>query len=91
MLIKTMHIQESVYLNANSNRNPVSSFTQSLGDIPPENVVFGRSDVMRSVHDRLIKVAGANVPVLIQGESGTGKDIIAGWFMAFLRGRRGRT
>jgi len=32
---------------------------------------------MRSVHDRLIKVAGANVPVLIQGESGTGKDIIA--------------
>jgi len=57
--------------------NPVSSFTQSLGDIPPENVVFGRSDVMRSVHDRLIKVAGANVPVLIQGESGTGKDIIA--------------
>jgi two-component system response regulator AtoC len=32
---------------------------------------------MRAVHDRLIKVAGANVPVLIQGESGTGKDIIA--------------
>src|SRR6266513_1308821 len=57
--------------------NPVSSFTQSLGDIPPENIVFGRSDVMRSVRDRLIKVAGANVPVLIQGESGTGKDIIA--------------
>ena len=57
--------------------NPVSSLTQSLGDIPPENVVFGRSDVMRSVRDRLIKVAGANVPVLIQGESGTGKDIIA--------------
>ncbi|HSS97378.1 MAG TPA: sigma-54 dependent transcriptional regulator [Terriglobales bacterium] len=57
--------------------NPVSSFTQSLGDIPPENIVFGRSDAMRSVRDRLNKVAGANVPVLIQGESGTGKDIIA--------------
>jgi two-component system response regulator AtoC len=57
--------------------NPVSSFTQSLGDIPPEQIVFGRSDVMRSVRDRLTKVAGANVPVLIQGESGTGKDIIA--------------
>src|SRR5438105_4151130 len=57
--------------------NPVSSFTQSLGDIPPENIVFGRSDVMRSVRDRLIKVAGANVPVLIHGGSGTGKDIIA--------------
>ena len=57
--------------------NPVSSLTQSLGDIPPENIVFGRSDAMRSVRDRLNKVAGANVPVLIQGESGTGKDIIA--------------
>ena len=57
--------------------NPVSTFTQSLGDIPPESVVFGRSDAMRSVRDRLTKVAGANVPVLIQGESGTGKDIIA--------------
>ena len=57
--------------------NPVSSLTQSLGDIPPESIVFGRSDIMRSVRDRLSKVAGANVPVLIQGESGTGKDIIA--------------
>src|SRR6478672_1139351 len=57
--------------------NPVSSLTQSLGDIPPENIVFGRSDAMRSVRDRLNKVAGANVPVLIQGESGTGKDIVA--------------
>ena len=57
--------------------NPVSSLVQSLGDIPPENVVFGRTDAMRSVRDRLNKVASANVPVLIQGESGTGKDIIA--------------
>ena len=39
--------------------NPVSTFTQSLGDIPPESVVFGRSDAMRSVRDRLNKVAGA--------------------------------
>jgi two-component system, NtrC family, response regulator AtoC len=57
--------------------NPVSSLVQSLGDIPPDNVVFGRTDTMRSVRDRLNKVASANVPVLIQGESGTGKDIIA--------------
>ena len=32
---------------------------------------------MQAVRDRLNKLAGANVPVLIQGESGTGKDIIA--------------
>src|SRR5690242_6956510 len=56
---------------------PVSSLVQSLGEIPPEEVVFGRSDTMRALRDRLNRVAGANVPVLIQGESGTGKDIIA--------------
>jgi len=57
--------------------NPVSFLVQSLGEIPPDAVVFGRSEVMQSLRDRLAKVASANVPVLIQGESGTGKDIIA--------------
>src|SRR5438094_8150315 len=32
---------------------------------------------MRSLRQRLDKLASDNVPVLIQGESGTGKDIIA--------------
>jgi len=45
--------------------------------MPPEAVVFGRTEAMQAVRDRLSKLAGANVPVLIQGESGTGKDIIA--------------
>src|SRR5512146_443801 len=55
----------------------VSSLAQSLGEIPPESVVFGRTEAMRALRERLQKLAGANVPVLIQGESGTGKDIIA--------------
>lgn len=57
--------------------NAVSSLVQGLGEIPSEVVVFGRTEVMQAVLSRLDKVAGANVPVLIQGESGTGKDIIA--------------
>ncbi len=57
--------------------NPVSSLVQSLGEFPPESVVFGRTEGMQAVRERLNKVAAANVPVLIQGESGTGKDIIA--------------
>src|SRR5579884_4499521 len=56
---------------------PASSLVQSLGGIPTEKKVFGRSECMRSVRERLDRVAGANVPVLIHGESGTGKDIIA--------------
>jgi len=57
--------------------NPVSALIQPLGEMPPESVIFGSSDAMRALRDRLSKIAGANVPVLIQGESGTGKDIIA--------------
>jgi two-component system response regulator AtoC len=57
--------------------NSVSSLVQALGEIPPEAVVFGRSEAMQNLRERLDKVASANVPVLIQGESGTGKDIIA--------------
>src|SRR5215472_14241925 len=56
---------------------PVSSLVQSLGEFPPTAVVFGKSEAMLAVQKRLEKVAGANVPVLIHGESGTGKDIIA--------------
>src|ERR1700688_1273586 len=55
----------------------VSTLVQPLGEMPPDAIVFGRSEAMQSVRDRLTKLAGANVPVLIQGESGTGKDMIA--------------
>src|SRR6202795_2315135 len=57
--------------------NPVSALIQPLGEMPPDSVVFGSTDSMRALRERLAKIAGANVPVLIHGESGTGKDIIA--------------
>jgi two-component system, NtrC family, response regulator AtoC len=60
-----------------STSNPVSSLIQPLGEMPPEAVIFGGTEVMRGLRERMAKIAGANVPVLIQGESGTGKDIIA--------------
>src|SRR5438477_4862149 len=55
----------------------MGALVQALGDIPPQEIVFGRTDAMRALRERLDKVACANVPDLIQGESGTGKDIIA--------------
>lgn len=68
---------------SSSATNSVSSLVQSIGEIPPEAVVFGTSEAMNSLRDRLAKVAGANVPVLIHGESGTGKDIVARMVHAF--------
>ena len=55
----------------------VNTLVQPIGEMPPEAIVFGRTEGMIAVRDRLMKLAGANVPVLLQGESGTGKDIIA--------------
>ncbi|HZD32346.1 MAG TPA: sigma-54 dependent transcriptional regulator [Candidatus Angelobacter sp.] len=45
--------------------------------LPPESVIFGQTAAMREVRLKLERVAGANLAVLITGESGTGKDIIA--------------
>jgi len=55
----------------------VTSLQQSLGELPPDNIIFGRSEALQAIRSQLARVAGANVPVLITGESGTGKDIIA--------------
>src|SRR5271170_6018002 len=57
--------------------NSVSSLVHPLGEFPPDSIVFGKSEAMQSLRSRLAKVAAANVPVLINGESGTGKDITA--------------
>lgn len=47
--------------------------------LPPEEVIFGRSEAMDFVRKRVSKVAAANVPLLIQGEGGTGKEVLARW------------
>src|SRR5580693_3043746 len=60
-----------------STSNPVSALIQPLGEMPPDSVVFGGTEAMQTLRRRLEKIANANVPVLIEGESGTGKDIIA--------------
>ena len=49
----------------------------SVQQLPPEPVIFGQTPAMRDVRQKLERVAGANLSVLVTGESGTGKDIIA--------------
>ena len=46
-------------------------------DLPRESAIFGTSEAMKKVQRDLALVASADVPVLIQGGSGTGKEIIA--------------
>jgi two-component system response regulator AtoC len=48
-----------------------------LAGVPPETMIFGSTDRMQSLQRKLRIVAQANVPVLITGENGTGKEILA--------------
>ena len=46
-------------------------------DLPDPEVVFGRSAGMEALRINLLKAAQSDIPVLITGESGTGKQVIA--------------
>jgi two-component system response regulator AtoC len=48
-----------------------------FNDLVPEPTLFGKSIAMQTLRSQLYKVAAASVPILIQGESGTGKNLIA--------------
>jgi two-component system, NtrC family, response regulator AtoC len=53
------------------------SLTLRVGYLPPEEVIFGRSAVMQEFRQKIEKFASTTVPLLIQGESGTGKGLLA--------------
>ena len=46
-------------------------------ELPSLDVIFGCTPVMRSVRMKLERAAETNIPVLIRGASGTGKEIVA--------------
>jgi len=50
---------------------------ESQLDLPPVDVVFGRTAEMQVIRRKLEMVAKTNVAVLVQGESGTGKELCA--------------
>jgi two-component system, NtrC family, response regulator AtoC len=47
--------------------------------IPPDDVIFGRSDAMRALRQAADQTAAVQVPVLIYGETGTGKEVLASY------------
>jgi two-component system response regulator AtoC len=53
------------------------SLCSDPGESPGEAVVFGSTPAMREVRDKIDSVFSCDLPVLIQGETGTGKEVIA--------------
>jgi len=45
--------------------------------LPPVHIIFGASSAMQSVRQKVEKVASSGVPILLQGDSGTGKGLLA--------------
>lgn len=55
----------------------ISRAADRTGILPPTNVIFGRSGAMQMARQKIDKVARAGVPILIQGDNGTGKGLLA--------------
>jgi two-component system response regulator AtoC len=54
-----------------------AGFGDRTGNLPPTNLIFGRSSSMQTARQKIDKVAQSGVPILIQGDSGTGKGLLA--------------
>ena len=58
--------------------------------IPPDDVLFGCTALMSAVRRRVEKVCETELPVLICGDAGTGKEVLARWIHARSRHRQGQ-
>lgn len=58
-------------------------------NLPPLEIIFGKTAAMQAVRNKLERVAETDVPVLIQGDSGTGKEICVRLLHAFSLRARG--
>ena len=47
--------------------------------VPPDDVIFGHSEVMQVLRRTVEQMAGVQIPVLIHGETGTGKEVLANY------------
>jgi two-component system response regulator AtoC len=52
---------------------------ERLDQVPPDPILFGRSVVMAEVRLKAQKICRTNVPILLCGEGGTGKEALARW------------
>src|SRR5947207_112284 len=58
--------------------------------LPPDEILFGKSLGMAEVRKRAERIAGSNIPLLLCGDGGTGKESLARWIHAHSSYRKGQ-
>ena len=53
--------------------------TEPVDLLPPDDILFGQSEAMKDVRLRAAKICDTNIPVLLHGDGGTGKEVLARW------------
>jgi DNA-binding NtrC family response regulator len=64
-------------------------FQVDLADLPSETVIFGSTPAMCEVRSKIARVLDTDFPVLLEGERGTGKDLVARYLHARSSRREG--
>ncbi|MBL8814424.1 MAG: sigma-54-dependent Fis family transcriptional regulator [Planctomyces sp.] len=75
-LIKSA-VQTRIDLQKNYGTTRAAETRHSTTETAQPELIIGSSPAMQSIYRRIAMVAERNVPVLITGESGTGKDLVA--------------
>jgi len=61
----------------------------TIGDCPPNEVIFGTTPAMGKIRQKLEMAARAKVAVLLLGQSGTGKEVLAKYIHSLSPWRKG--
>src|SRR5271156_531488 len=53
-----------------------------INAVPPDDVLFGKSRPMTELRNQATRISRANIPILLTGDGGTGKEAVARWIHA---------
>src|SRR6266576_2430070 len=56
---------------------PTTGLLEPISRLPNDEAFFGSPAAMSKIRQKLVKAAGANIAVLLRGQSGTGKEVLA--------------